>query len=141
MPLVFPILSKDMCAFPQALENYKAPTPPAECVVAPMTPQTLILPNSSSLHGRRHCEGLVDVIGKDGSNESKVGIIGSFDNFIHRLKPQNFLNRAKDLQQNSWTQHGCHSFTCLPHFKASVPCLPYLSLAAQNCTISQTFPE
>lgn len=105
------IFPEFMCLFHIGSEELQGPmapphSRPTECVMA-RTRLTLILPNSPGLHCRRHCEGLVNVVSKDSCYKSEVWVVGSFNNFIHSLKPQNFLNRAKDLRQNRLIQCGC----------------------------------
>lgn len=58
------------------------------------------VPNSAGLHSRGDGHGFVDVAGEDGGSQAVLRAVGSFDDFLDRLKLHNLLNRPEDLPQS-----------------------------------------
>lgn len=69
-------------------------------VVLKLVKQNKCIPNSARLHSCGDGHGFVDVIGEDSSSQTILGVVGSLDDFLNRLKLHNLLNWTKDLSQN-----------------------------------------
>ena len=54
-------------------------------------------PHSASTHAVDKHQGLVDVLGEDGSPQAIGGIVSTFDGFLHRAELQQLLHRTENL--------------------------------------------
>lgn len=61
--------------------------------------RTLNSPHRAGLQGCGYGHGFVDVAGENGSNQTVVRVVGSFDHFFNRFELHNLLDWPKNLQK------------------------------------------
>lgn len=146
LPSVFPILPKDVCVFHQAPENYEAPTPPGEVLWPERWHRLWSYQTVPACIAEDTVRALLMSLVKTAATSPKSELLALSITSSIVLNLRISWTGPKICNERVWPNMVALPFLHLLvtfQRKCSLPSLFkwHFSLAAQNCKISQTFPE